>query len=157
MTTCLTPRSLSSFDSRSDLDRDRADERRAPLFLLLDDVGDDRLVFLFFRPVDGVRLLDAPQLAVGRDDHHLELVDLVELLGFGVGRAGHARQLAVFAEVILEGDRRERLVLALDLDLLFGLDRLVQAVAPAPPGHQAAGELVDDDHRPVLDHTRHRA
>ena len=30
------------------------------------------------------------------------------------------------------------------------LDRLVQAVGPAAPGHQAAGELVDDDHLAVL-------
>ena len=61
-------------------------------------------------------------------------------------------ELAVLAEVVLEGDGRERLVLALDLDLLLGLDRLVQAVAPAPAGHQAAGELVDDDDPAVLDH-----
>ena len=127
------------------LDRDGADERRAALLLLLDDVGDDRLVLLLLRPVDRVGLFDAPQLAVGRDDHHLELVDLVELLGLGVGRAGHAGQLAVLAEVVLEGDRRQRLVLALDLDLLLGLDGLVQPVAPAAPGHQPAGELVDDD------------
>ena len=77
---------------------------------------------------------------------------MCELLGLGVGRAGHARELAVLAEVVLEGDRRERLVLALDLDLLLGLDGLVQPVAPAPPGHQPAGELVDDDDPAVLDH-----
>ncbi len=61
-------------------------------------------------------------------------------------------ELLVLAEVVLEGDRRERLVLALDLHLLLGLDRLVQAVAPAAAGHQAAGELVDDDDLAVLDH-----
>ena len=134
------------------LDRDRADEHRPALLLLLDDVGDDRLVLFLLGPVDRVGLFDAPQLAVGRDDHDVELVDLVELLGFGVGRAGHAGELAVLAEVVLERDRRERLVLALDLDLLLGLDRLVQPVAPAAPGHQAAGELVDDDDLAVLDH-----
>ena len=31
------------------------------------------------------------------------------------------------------------------------LHRLVQAVGPAPPGHQAAGELIDDDHLAFLD------
>ena len=61
-------------------------------------------------------------------------------------------ELLVLAEVVLEGDGRERLVLALDLDLLLGFDRLVQAVAPAPPRHQAAGELVDDDDLAVLHH-----
>ena len=37
-------------------------------------------------------------------------------------------------------------------DLLLGLDRLVQAVAPAASRHQAAGELVDDDDLAVLHH-----
>ena len=36
--------------------------------------------------------------------------------------------------------------------VLLGLDRLVQAVAPAAARHQAAGELVDDHDRAVLDH-----
>ena len=82
----------------------------------------------------------------------VEVVDLGELRRLGFGGAGHARQLLVLAEVVLEGDGGERLVLALDLHLLLGLDRLVQAVAPAPARHQAAGELVDDDDAAVLDH-----
>jgi hypothetical protein len=80
-----------------------------------------------------------------RDDHGLQAVDLLELVGLGIGRARHAGQLAVQAEVVLEGDRRQGLVLGLDRHAFLGLHRLVQAVAPAPPGHQAAGELVDDD------------
>ena len=55
-------------------------------------------------------------------------------------------ELVVHAEEVLEGDRGEGLVLAADLDPLLGLHGLVQAVGPAPPGHQPAGELVDDDH-----------
>mgnify|MGYP003694724985 CR=1 FL=1 len=49
------------------LDRDRADERRAPFLLLLQDVGDDGFVFLALGAVDGVGLLDALQFAVGRE------------------------------------------------------------------------------------------
>ena len=134
------------------LDRDRADQHRPPLLLLLEDVGDDRVVLLALGAEDGVGLLDALQLAVGGNHHHVELVDLRELFGFRVRRAGHAGQLAVLAEVVLEGDRGERLVLALDLDLLLRFDRLVQPVAPAPPRHQPAGELVDDHDAAVLDH-----
>ena len=85
------------------------------------------------------------QRAVGRNRHHVELVDLRELLRFGIGRAGHAGELLVHAEVVLEGDGGQRLVLALDLDPFLGLHRLVQAVAPAAARHQPAGELVDDD------------
>ena len=102
--------------------------------------------------VDRVGLFDAPQRLVGRNDDDVELVDLRELFRFGFRRAGHARQLLVLAEVVLEGDGRERLVLALDLHLFLGLDRLVQAIAPAASRHQAARELVDDDDLAVLDH-----
>ncbi len=37
-------------------------------------------------------------------------------------------------------------VSSLILHAFLGFDRLVQAVAPLPAVHQAAGELVDDDH-----------
>ncbi len=83
--------------------------------------------------------------AVGGNDDDVELVNLVEFGRFGFRRTGHAGQLLVHAEVVLEGDGGERLVLALDLDAFLGFHGLVQAVAPAAAGHQAAGELVDDD------------
>ena len=41
--------------------------------------------------------------------------------------------------------------LALDAQAFLRLDRLVQALAPAPAGHLATGELVDDDDLAVLD------
>jgi hypothetical protein len=53
---------------------------------------------------------------VGGDHHHFELVYLVEFRGFGFRRSGHAGQLLVHAEVVLEGDGGEGLVFALDLD-----------------------------------------
>ena len=89
---------------------------------------------------------------VGWNDDDVEVVDLGEFFRFGVGGAGHAGQLLVLAEVVLEGDGRERLVLALDLDPFLGLDGLVQAIAPAAARHQTAGELVDDDDFAVFDH-----
>ena len=54
-------------------------------------------------------------------------------------------------EIVLEGDRGERLVLLLDERSFLGLQRLVQAVRVAPALHHAAGELVDDDDLVVLD------
>ncbi len=59
--------------------------------------------------------------------------------------------LLVHAEVVLEGDRGERLVLRLDRHVLLGLQRLVQAFRIAAAGHHAAGELVDDDDLVVAD------
>ena len=100
---------------------------------------------------DEVGVVLADHLAVGRDRDDLELVDLVELLGLGHRRAGHAGELVVEAEVVLERDRGEGHALALDAQALLGLDRLVEALAPAPARHLAAGELVDDDDLAVLD------
>ena len=74
-----------------------------------------------------------------------------ELAGLGLGRTGHAGELLVHAEVVLEGDRGEGLVLLLDLHPFLRLDRLVEALRPAPPGKDAAGELVDDQDLAVLD------
>ena len=61
-------------------------------------------------------------------------------------RAGHAGELGIEAEIILERDRGERLVLVLDGDVLFRLERLVKALGIAAALHHPAGELVDDDH-----------
>ena len=74
---------------------------------------------------------------VGGDHRDVELVDLLELGGFRFRRAGHAGQLLVHAEVVLEGDGGERLVLALDLDAFLGFDGLVQTIATS--GGRASG------------------
>ena len=88
---------------------------------------------------------------VGRDRHDAELVDLVELGGLGHRRTGHAGELVVEAEEVLQGDRGERLVLVLDLHPLLGLDRLVHALVVAAAGEDAAGVLVDDQDLAVHD------
>ena len=151
-TSCLMPRRLSMRREHLRLlDGHGADQDRPALLGHLDDLVDDRVELGRLVAVDEVREILADHLAVGRDGDDVEVVDLVELLGLGHRRAGHAGQLVVHAEVVLEGDRRERHALALDLHALLGLDRLVQALAPAPAGHQAAGELVDDDDLAVLD------
>ena len=114
------------------------------------DVTDDGVVFLDTGAINLVKLVDAHHVAMRRNDHRLKVVDFLKLVGFGVGRAGHARELLVHAEEVLEGDRGKRLILVLDGDVFLRLDGLVQAVGPAPPGHQPAGELVDDNHFAVL-------
>ena len=88
---------------------------------------------------------------VGRDRHDAELVGAHQLGGLGGRRAGHPGELVVHAEVVLQRDRREGLVLLLDLHAFLGLHRLVDALAPAPALEDAAGELVDDLHLAVLD------
>ncbi len=111
----------------------------------------DGLELLLLGHVDDVGVVLTHHLHVRRDHRDVEVVDLLELLLFRRRGTGHTGQLVVHAEVVLQGDRGQGLVLRLDLDLFFGLDGLVQAVRPPPAGHQAAGELVDDNDLAVLD------
>ena len=50
-------------------------------------------------------------------------------------------QVPASAEIVLEGHRRERLVLALDLDALLRRDGLMQPVGPAAPLHHASPDF----------------
>ena len=115
-----------------------------------DLVGQGEVLFLV-GAVDDVGVLDALHDAVGGGDDDVELVDLVELGGFRLGGAGHAGELLVHAEVVLEGDGGEGLVFLADGHALFGFYGLMEAVGPAAAGHEAAGELVDDDDLAFLD------
>ncbi len=132
-------------------DRNRADQDRlaAPMAVL--DLKQDRLVLLAFGAIDLVVDIDPHHGAVGRDLAHLHLVDVGELLRLGGGGAGHARQLVVEPEIVLDRDRGQGLVLGLDIDLFLGLDGLVQALGQAAAAHHPAGELVDQDHLAALD------
>ncbi len=133
------------------LDARRPDEDRlAPLEVLGDVVGDG-LELRRLGLVDQVGLIHALRRLVGRDGDDAELVGLGELGRLGLGGTGHPRELLVEPEVVLQRDRREGLVLLLDLDAFLGLDRLVQALVVAAAGEDAAGELVDDQDLAVAD------
>jgi len=88
---------------------------------------------------------------VRRDGDDGQLVDVVELGSLGLGGAGHARELLVHAEIILNRDRCVGLVLLLERDAFLGFDGLVEAVGPAAAFHDAAGVLVDDLHLALVD------
>ena len=88
---------------------------------------------------------------VGGNHHHFQTIDLLEFKGFGVGGTGHARQLVVNSEIVLEGSAGQRLALRLDADAFFGFDRLMVALAPTTTGHGTAGVLVNDHDLIALD------
>ena len=136
---------LGGFDGRG-TDQDRTAMGHAFL-----DVGDDRGVLLVGGQVHQVVEVLAGQRLVRWDDHHVEVVDLGELECLGVGGTGHAGQLGVEAEVVLEGGRGQGLALGLDVQVFLGLDRLVQAFGQAAARHGAAGVLVDQEDLAFLD------
>ena len=133
------------------LDADGADQGRLAALLAFGDEVGDGLVFLGAGAVDLVVHVFADAGQVGRNLDHLEIVDFGQLAGLGHGGAGHAGELGIEPEVVLEGDRGQGLVFLLDLHPFLGLERLVQALGIAPTLHHATGELVDDDDLVVLD------
>ena len=134
------------------LDAHRAHQHGLALFVAGDDLLDDGVQLALLVAVDDVRPVLADDGLVGGYLHDVQLVDGLELLFLREGRARHAGELAVEAEIVLEGDGGQRLVLAAHVHLLLGLDGLVQALRIAAAEHQTAGELVDDDDLAVLHH-----
>ena len=132
------------------LDRGRADEHWLAALVAAANVIDDRLVFFPRRAEDLVHAVIADHRMMRRDDHRLQPVNLLELVGFGIRSASHAGKLAVHAEVVLEGNRGERLVFLLDLHAFLGFNRLMQPFRPATARHQPPGELIDNDDLVVL-------
>ncbi len=114
--------------------------------MALGDVLQDRVPLRVLGLVDQVLLVVADHLAVGRDLGDVQVVDRLELGELRLGRTGHAGELLVHLEVVLDRDRREGLVLLLDPNALLGLDRLVQPLGVAPALEHAAREFVDDLH-----------
>ena len=137
------------------LDGHGAHQHRLALFVALLHLADHRPVLPLLGFVHGVLIVNTDHRAVGGDLHNVQLIDGGKLLLLGHGRTGHAGELAVQAEVILEGDGGQGLALPLDGDVLLGLDGLVQALGIPAAEHQAAGELVHDDDLAVLDHIVH--
>ena len=103
----------------------------------------------------GAEDLRAEPLADGRlvrgNGHHVAAIDPPQLGRRVDRRAGHAGQLVVAEEEVLDRDPRGLPGLHGHLDALLGLDGLVQAVAPLAAFGQAAGELVDDHDLAVAD------
>jgi len=126
--------------------RGGTDQHRLAALGALFNVGQHRIELALAVEEHLVRAVLADGRAVGRDHHHFQAVDALELEGFGIGRAGHAGQLLVHAEQVLEGDARQRLVLALDRHAFLRFHRLVQAIGPAAASQGTPGELIDDDH-----------
>ena len=133
------------------LDAGRTHKNRLALGIGLADRLDHTFVFLAGGAVDLIMLVHTGDGPVGRHFHHAQLVNLHEFLGFGRCRAGHACQLFVQAEVILECHAGQGGVFRLNLHAFLRLDCLMQPVRQTAALHHAPGEFVDQHHLAVAD------
>ena len=107
--------------------------------------------------VDVIVAIVADHGLVGGYLHHFHLVDLAELVGLGGRGTGHAGDLLVEPEVVLQGDGGECLVLFFDAHALASLDGLMQTLRVAPSFQDAPRELVDDLDLSILHQVVHVA
>ena len=134
------------------LDRSSTHQHGLAALVALTDIHDCGSVLFLGGLVDAVELILTFAGAIGRNHHGLQTIDFLEFVGFGIGRTGHARQLLVQTEVVLEGDRGHGLVLGLNDHTFLGFHGLVQTIAPATASHQATRELIHDHDFIVLHH-----
>jgi len=137
------------------LDGAGAHEYRLPRGMAFHDLIDDGLEFFMLGLVDDVWVVLSDHGLVSGHHEDVEIVDLLEFEGLGLGRAGHAGELLIHAEIVLEGDGGQGLVLVFDLDVLLGLQGLMQTLGVTPSRHEPPGELVHDEHLTILDHIVH--
>ena len=113
------------------LDGNRADENRLAFFVQLPYFSGYCLHLAGLGLKDLVVMVQTLYRFVGRNDESLEPVDFVEFFLGGGGCAGHAGELLVHSEIILEGDGGEGARFFFDAHPFFGLYGLMQAFRPA--------------------------
>ncbi|OPY66367.1 MAG: hypothetical protein A4E62_02516 [Syntrophorhabdus sp. PtaU1.Bin002] len=132
------------------IDRQSSHEDRFSLLVQFFYLGYRCLKLLLFRPVHDIRIIGPDKGSVGRYDHYIEVVNLLEFHGLRVRRSGHTCKFTVHPEIVLERHRGEGLVLPFDLYVLFRLQCLVKALAEPSSRHKPPGKLVHNDDLAIL-------
>lgn len=138
-------------DTFGGFDAFASDEDGAAGQVMIPDGLDDGAEFCFLVGEECVGLIDADAGFVGGDDFDGEVVDLGELFGLGGGGAGHAAEVFVLEDVVLEGDGGEDAAGFLDGEALLFFEGGVEAGGPAALVGGAAFVFVDGDDFPVAD------
>ena len=129
-----------------------AHQHRLALFMAGFHLLDNGPVLARLGLVHHVRMVHPDHRLVGGNLHHIQLVNGGKFLFFRQRRTGHAGELVIQPEEVLEGNGGQGLALPCHGDPFLGLDGLVQALVVPPAVHQTSGELVHNDDFPVLDH-----
>ena len=120
--------------------------------MVLLDGGCHSFELSLFGFVNKVLVVFAGNWLVGRHYHHIQAIDLLELLCLSKGRTGHTTELLIQAEEILEGNSCQRHTLLLNGHAFFRFDRLVEAFVIAVANLEAASVLIDNDHLAIIGH-----
>ena len=141
-----------SRQSLRDLDACCADKHRLPFVLQLLNLQSNGIVLFTSGLVDKIFSVLPHNAGIRRNDNNIKFVDFIKLRRFGFCSTGHASELFIEAEKVLDGDRRHGLRLALNLHILLCFDSLVQTVAVTASCKNSSGKFIDNHHLTVLHH-----
>ena len=137
------------------VDADRSDENGLPLLMNFGDISHDCVILLTTSAIDQVNIILTHHRIVRRDKRDLQSVDLLKFSRFSICSTGHSTELLVHAEIVLEGNGCQRLILASDRNSLFCFNSLMKPVRPSTPRHKSSGKLVDDNNLSTLNNVVH--
>src|SRR5262245_46895335 len=126
-----------------------ADQNGTPRCVRAADLGDERPVFRVFVSEDHVRQVFADARAVRRDGDYFDAVEIFQLFGRGSRRGGHAAELWVMLQEVLQSDRTQDAPARPDRQRFLGFERGLQAVRPAPVVHHSTGEFIHQLYAPI--------
>ena len=89
---------------------------------------------------------------VGRNFHHVQLVDFPKFTSFRYGSTRHPRKFAVHSKVILKRNGGKSLRHCFNLHIFLCLNSLVEPIAVTATIHNTAGLLINDHHLIVHHH-----
>ncbi len=115
------------------------------------DLIDDGTVLGSFGFVHDIGVIQTRNRTVGWNFDNVKVIDRAEFLFLRQRCTGHAGELAVKAEVVLEGNGGKRLAFAGDLHAFLGFNGLMQTVRVAAAEHQTARVFIIDDDLAVLE------
>ena len=131
--------------------RDGTDEHGLTFFVTFFDLPYDRIIFTLDRFVYVVGVIEPYHRLIGRHFNNIKTVYRPEFLLFRQSRTGHARELFVHTEKVLEGYCSESAVFLLHFDVFLCLDSLMQTVRIPTSRHKASREGIDDNNSAVVD------
>ena len=115
----------------------------------------NRSIFFAFGFVNQVIFVFPDYRLVGRNDHHIQFIDIPKLTGFRFGRTRHTGQFFVHPEVVLQGNGGIGLRSRFHFYVFLCLNGLVQPVGIAAAFHNTAGLLVNNFNLVVHYHVLH--
>src|SRR5208283_3963091 len=130
--------------------RGRSHERRLAFLVALLDLRNYSIEFDILGLVNNIREVRPNQRPVSRYHQNFEIIYLCKFGGLSVGSTGHARELIIHPEKILECYSGESLVFTGYLNTLFCLNSLVKPVTPPSARHNPSRKFIDYDHLTVF-------